>query len=309
MKNLLLNIYSDKINNNKEELVDFLIQKKFINEVKKNDNIEYGCLMLFFHIPKWNYITSLIKKEDIYDLDGYGIENEPHVTILYGFHDDVKPNVLLDEIKNNFNLKPIEIKINEISIFENSDYDVVKFDVDSDDLVEINKFIKKFPHTSDYSDYKPHMTISYVKRGMGKKYIKKLKKTYSLFGNKLVYSDKNKNKDILNLNSLNEEKKSKYSRTKESILKSKTISKEMKERILQYLGGGSTYKTIPSYGGIVLGLNKPEEFLNKTKKSNGVSLGADKRGFFCYTHRASSKRYETPEKIPVKQIEFIESTG
>ena len=39
------------------------------------------------------------------------------------------------------------------------------------------------------------------------------------------------------------------------------------------------------------------------------SLGKDKDGYFCYTHRARSKSYPTPQQIPKTKIEFIESTG
>lgn len=41
----------------------------------------------------------------------------------------------------------------------------------------------------------------------------------------------------------------------------------------------------------------------------GVSLGQDKNGYFVYTHRARSKSYEMPGKIPLKKIQFIRSTG
>ena len=46
-----------------------------------------------------------------------------------------------------------------------------------------------------------------------------------------------------------------------------------------------------------------------TKGVDGVSLGKDDKGFFCYTHRARSKSKESPEKIPMKDVTFIESTG
>ena len=39
------------------------------------------------------------------------------------------------------------------------------------------------------------------------------------------------------------------------------------------------------------------------------SLGKDKDGYFCYTHRARSNSYPTPEQIPKSKIEFIEGTG
>ena len=56
-------------------------------------------------------------------------------------------------------------------------------------------------------------------------------------------------------------------------------------------------------------VTKPKDFLAKTPKAKGVTLAKDKDGFFCYTHRASSKRYKTIGAIPKSVIEFIESTG
>jgi len=79
---------------------------------------------------------------------------------------------------------------------------------------------------------------------------------------------------------LNEEKErilvlmseSKYNDEKNSLMRSKSISKEMKEEILKYFTGGSTYHE----GGRVHGLSKPKELTEKTPKANGVGLGADK---------------------------------
>lgn len=45
------------------------------------------------------------------------------------------------------------------------------------------------------------------------------------------------------------------------------------------------------------------------KSFYGVSLGADKDGFFVFTHRARSKSHKTIETIPDKDIKFIETTG
>jgi len=99
--------------------------------------------------------------------------------------------------------------------------------------------------------------------------------------------------------------KSKYHEVKESINKSRSIPKDMKEKIMDYITSGSRYKE----GGFVYGLSKPSELTTKTPKADGVSMGADKNGFFVYTHRARSKSYSEPGKIPVKDIKFIESTG
>lgn len=97
-------------------------------------------------------------------------------------------------------------------------------------------------------------------------------------------------------------KKSDYTETKESLLRSKSIGKEMKEEILKYISSGSKYHE----GGTVTGLSIPKI---EGKSFDGVSMGADKNGFFVYTHRARSKSHPTPEKITIKEIKFIESTG
>ena len=41
----------------------------------------------------------------------------------------------------------------------------------------------------------------------------------------------------------------------------------------------------------------------------GVSIGRDRTGYFVCTHRASSKSYSSPSKIPESQIKWIRSTG
>lgn len=45
------------------------------------------------------------------------------------------------------------------------------------------------------------------------------------------------------------------------------------------------------------------------KQKLGFSCGRDKQGYFVYTHRAGSKRYPSLDKIPMKDLKFIDSTG
>jgi hypothetical protein len=54
------------------------------------------------------------------------------------------------------------------------------------------------------------------------------------------------------------------------------------------------------------GVAKPP---NQRARMSGVSLGTDNQGYFVYTHRARSKSYPSPEKIPDKAVKFIDSTG
>ena len=82
-------------------------------------------------------------------------------------------------------------------------------------------------------------------------------------------------------------------------LKRSKLPKDLKEKILKL--GLSGFKD-----GRAHGIGKPKV---KGKSFNGVSLGADKNGFFVYTHRARCKSKSDPEKISDKDIKFIKSTG
>ena len=144
-------------------------KETLITEKTENQSYESGCLMGFFDEP---FKEIDIKDEDLYDNDEheYGKELEYHVTILYGL-DDKKVDE--DELcKLMYLINCPEVETTEISLFENEKYDVVKFEVESEDLTILNKMIcSMFPYKSDFPDYKAHSTIAYCKPGKGKNYI------------------------------------------------------------------------------------------------------------------------------------------
>jgi hypothetical protein len=101
------------------------------------------------------------------DLAGKGREDDIHVTVLYGLqgHDPFE----LRELLANFG--PIIIFLGETSIFMGDDFDVVKIDVISPRLHKLNKIIsRKYEHVDTHPVYIPHITIAYVKPGLGVKY-------------------------------------------------------------------------------------------------------------------------------------------
>jgi len=73
---------------------------------------------------------------------------------------------------------------------------------------------------------------------------------------------------------------------------------------MKYLSSSSLYKN-----GTVYALRMPEGMTHISAKAKGVSLGADHKGFFVYTHRARGRSYADPLKIPKKEIDCIETTG
>lgn len=160
-----------------------------MSEVKENHKNEYGCLMLNVKHPDWDSILSTINKEDLYeDEPGFGAEKEPHVTILFGFHKNVDIDKIKEMVKDQ-DLKSIKIKSKGISMFKGEDYDVIKFDIESEVLHDLNKLMTdNFDYTSDFPNYHPHMTIAYVKKGKGKKYIDKKSKNFTFTCNEFLYS-------------------------------------------------------------------------------------------------------------------------
>ena len=148
--------------------------KNYIQFIKESSGYQYGCVMVEIPVSNWNEITSSIDEEDIYEEEGdstYGIQQNPHLTLLYGLHDTVTPD-MIKSVFDNFT-DNINIVVDGIDIFENEKFDVVKFNVKPDGALQyLHNELSKFPNSDQYPDYKPHITICYVKKGTGKKYIK-----------------------------------------------------------------------------------------------------------------------------------------
>jgi len=162
--------------------------EEFINE-KKGDTYSYGCAMLYFDFPQMKEIHDQIEEGDLYTEEEdrtYGLEDEPHCTLLYGLH----KGVTLDQIKEVVGkFKFDKLKLHNASLFENQ-YDVLKFDVQGDSLKECNEALTDLPHTNDFPDYHPHATIAYIKKGIGEKYTEMLKdKEYEVKPTHVVYSE------------------------------------------------------------------------------------------------------------------------
>lgn len=230
----------------------------YVNEdagVDRSDK-NTGCLMMDFDIKKWDIIKKIINPDDVYNEEGYGVESKPHVTVLYGFDDEVNGDEVIKSVKEVIDIDEIEVETNKISIFENDKFDVVKLDINSEKLHELNeKLSEEFPNKKTFPVYHPHMTIAYVKPGTGKKYVKEFKKNIKLNPSKYVYSKGWGEDQELN----------------EAVKKSLPIP------------DGCDFK--------------------------GSTLGEDEDGFFIYTHRGRSKSYKSPEKIPQKAIDWVETTG
>ena len=139
-----------------------------------NDSKKYAFLMINYETPDLiKDIHNKIKDEELYieeDNDDYGKETESHVTLSDCLENDVNLEQLKKHLKK---LDEYKIFLSDISKFECEDYDVLKCSAKSFKLEETNKeIIENFITHSEHKDYKPHMTIAYMKHGMADKYLK-----------------------------------------------------------------------------------------------------------------------------------------
>jgi hypothetical protein len=146
---------------------------ELLTEGKTHKN-DFGCLMVYLDFPDISEIHDSIDPDDIYTDPNdptYGLEEEPHVTLLYGFHEEVEPKELLTAIqKENVCGVPTTVLLQGPTLFSNEIFDVLKYDVLDNWPHMMNKVVREFPHTNKFKDYHPHVTIAYLKPGKGKKY-------------------------------------------------------------------------------------------------------------------------------------------
>lgn len=133
-----------------------------------NKGGKFGYIGLHFNVNLEKKLKDFFKEEDLHE---NGIEEDPHVTVLYGFLPEVKKEDINMFMEDKCIFRK-DINFTRISLFENSEFDVVKLDVDSDKLHKYNKFFTdNFPYETNFPNYHPHLTIAYVKKGKGKYYV------------------------------------------------------------------------------------------------------------------------------------------
>lgn len=139
----------------------------------KTTSREYAFLMVNYETdPFIKNIQDKIKKEELYteeDNDDYGLEKDPHVTLVPCLENDVDLNKLKGYLED---ISEYDIILTDLSKFECEKFDVLKCSARSKTLFNTNKkILKDFETHSEYKKYQPHLTIAYMKRGMADKYL------------------------------------------------------------------------------------------------------------------------------------------
>ena len=91
-----------------------------------------------------------------------GREDKPHCTLLFA------PSTNdLEDIREHLPVSPIDIEFGKVKRFEQDGYDVLYMEMIGDELHEAHHKLAEFPNEDSHPEYKPHCTLSYVKKGAG----------------------------------------------------------------------------------------------------------------------------------------------
>jgi predicted double-glycine peptidase len=109
------------------------------------------------------------------DLAGDGKEAQPHVTVVYGLHTD-DPREVQPYVRS---FGPVGLTLGKVSYFpatEHSDgAEPVIIEVGGERVRDLrNVIIQAVPNTQNFPDYKPHVTLAYVRAGKGAEYAARL---------------------------------------------------------------------------------------------------------------------------------------
>jgi len=142
--------------------------RKVIATFREKTAHDFSCLMcdlpldIAFEVISWG--KHIIPEKD---LASNGRETQIHVTVKYGIHISD-----FTEIRNYFyNCKPFYIILGSTQFFSNDEHDVIYLPVSSPELHQLNGIVSSsFKNTDTHPEYIPHITIAYVKAGLGPRY-------------------------------------------------------------------------------------------------------------------------------------------
>lgn len=181
-----------------KNFADFVAQS--LNE---KNSYSKGCVMAYLDDlePTMTGIHSKITEDDLYEEEGdisYGLEKEPHVTVLYGIiSEEVDDKEVLEMIGKIEWKQPLIV--GNAGLFENEKYDVLKLSANAEWLKAANKKLcEDLPYSNDFPDYNAYVTVAYLKPGKGKEVLERLGEIREkVVPTKMVYSLPNGEKLII----------------------------------------------------------------------------------------------------------------
>lgn len=137
-----------------------------------------GCIML--DVEPIN--TDFIDQADLYytnNKDRFwikGNEGQKHVTLLYGLLPEVR-RCHVDRILDGLPVPAavyLSMPIKFESPYPDEDYECIVAPVILDEVAPLNNRLSMLPHVKTFEDYRPHVTIAYVRKGWYAEHVSEL---------------------------------------------------------------------------------------------------------------------------------------
>lgn len=155
----------------------------------ETDEHEFSCVLLQLPGDLSFDIRQLGDRIAQDDLAGDGREENPHITVKFGLHADDATELS----RLVADAEPIAIQLGPCGVFTGPEHDVVRIDVIGEGIKELNAMIaRSMQHTDTHPEFIPHITIAYVKPGLGQRYasdLNDLEGRVAVF-DKVIFSNK-----------------------------------------------------------------------------------------------------------------------
>lgn len=143
---------------------------RYMSALVKLGQHEFSSVMV--ELPEAVEVALAAMRQSIKESDQPESPERAHVTILYGLHGaDPKPieTLLANE-------GPVRLRLGRTNFFPASESsegrDVVYVEVYGQDLRHLHRKLRRhLPHTVNWPRYVPHLTVAYVKKGSGHRYV------------------------------------------------------------------------------------------------------------------------------------------
>ena len=134
----------------------------------KNVKYDFSCVSIELPKPMAEWVIKWgqthVSEDMLYNVTGFGHEDEPHITILYGIHD-------ASPLRSKAALKGKSlptVSLGRAFIFEKEFFDVLAVSVESDGLGELWQALEQgVDHSSRYATFVPHVTVAYLRKDSG----------------------------------------------------------------------------------------------------------------------------------------------